>query len=692
MKKLICILLFATSSLLWGSIPKSESKSDASFLYQPEEGAVTRFQMKTFSSIVLPLKEIMPLQRVEEEPLFGMKKRTFSANQFEKVAITNNYLDALLELIHSHDSSKGFSNHKKEKLSQETKELLKTFEEDPNYEKKILGTLHHLKEENPSLFTEIRDDFMSFYEDIASRGHFVSQVTRYSRNPEKTTQDMILRGAVPASPNEVYTLHPSIPVTMKSSSEKPLTSEESLIRRDDHHVYTFAGKVKIILANLQAVSPETFWEPADESLITDNSAPFVTAVEKNEEGSSLTPFIHMHPTKNKETMDIAKGLEPLNTEDPHQISVGLKDSQAIPDPNIQALGQLQHTGIEVKTGSLGLVMQKLREKGLSFIERPSLNSGYYENIQKNLYMMFLPALLKEAKPHDDLDPILGLLSSYGFYVKTVPTEKDKKQPLLSKIEEMRENLSQERQVELDLLLEKLLSLIDYFHSYKGVMHESNKTALATTIASLLQRVSLKAEPRPDHIKEFETIFSEILPRIREALNAGYFMEFVLKWDPEQRKMTGGLLSQIFTLPLASKATGRFTQWIELIERACFRETTLEKGGDRGCSQFGGGSFSLSGTVNNFMQLIRGVTKAVEQTKRRPQLPLVPLSRLKEDPEFFLDQLTGPTSKNSPRALLSLPKGSVLTNSERRLVRFIRSLLHISKAESHEERSLEAMPG
>jgi|GEM_PF-4941762 len=487
---------------------------------------------------------------------------------------------------------------------------------------------------------------------------------------------MIDRGATQASEHEVYTLHKSIPLTLLSSSKLPLVSQQSLFIRDDHHVYTFAGNIATLLQNLRTVSPENFWKPENESLITDESAPFVTAVEKNHEGTSLTPFIHLHPLKNQETMDIARGLAPIDPQDTHQISVGLKDSVAIPDKSIVALGQIQHTGLEVKTASLGEAMRRMKESGIEFIERPKENSHYYENIQKNLYLMFLPALLAEMKPHEDLDSILGVLSSYGFYIKTVSFTKGQTQPLLSKIEEMRSKLSSERKLELDFFLEKLLSFINYFHSYKGEMNDSNTTTMAHELASILQRVSLKNSPNQARVEEFKNILSEILPRIREAKESGYFMEFVLKWDPQNRRMSGGLLSQIFTLPLASKTTGRFTQWIELIERACFRETTLKKGGDRGCSQFGGGSYSLSGTVNNFKQLIRGVTKAVEKTKNNPQLQLIPSSELEESPEIFLDKLVTPQG-NSARPFLSLPNGAELTNTELRLLEFIKSLLRIA---------------
>jgi hypothetical protein len=642
----------------------------------PEEGSVTAFRYKTFSQVIKPLQSVMPMREIEREDFFGMETRAFSGQQFEKVAITNRYLDALLEIICAHQNAQELSRRKKEKLSKETESLLLSFENNANYEAQILKKIAHLEKTQPNTYKQIKDNFFDFYKQITSRGHHIDQVTRYAKNPEKATKTMIERGATQANEHEVYTLHPSIPVTLLSSSKEPLVSDQSLLRRDDHHVYTFAGHIATLLQNLKTVSPEHFWKPENESLITDESAPFVTAVEKNHEGTSLTQFIHLHPVKNQETIDIARGLEPINQDDLHQISVGLKDSVAIPDKSIEALGQIQNTGLEVKTGSLGEAMRRMKEAGIEFIDHPEANSHYYENIQKNLYLMFLPALLAEMKPHEDLDSILNVLSSYGFYIKTHPLAKGQTQPLLSKIEEMRSKLSSERKIELDLFLEKLLSFINYFHSYTGEMNESNITTLSYELASILQRVSLKNSPNQTRVEEFKNILSEILPRIREAKESGYFMEFVLKWDPQNRRISGGLLSQIFTLPLASKVTGRFTQWIELIEKACFRETTLKKGEDRGCSQFGGGSYSLSGTVNNFKQLIRGVTKAVEKTKNYPQLQLIPPSELEESPEIFLDKLINPHG-NSVRPLLSIPEGVELTNTELRLVEFIKSLLHIA---------------
>ena len=76
-----------------------------------------------------------------------------------------------------------------------------------------------------------------------------------------------------------------------------------------------------------------------------------------------------------------------------------------------------------------------------------------------------------------------------------------------------------------------------------------------------------------------------------------------------------------------------------------------------------------------MQLIRGITKAVEKTKSYPQLQLISLGSLEEEPKLFLEKLTSP-SPSSKRALLSLPEGGKLNALEERLLKFVEELIDL----------------
>jgi len=579
----------------------------------------------------------------------GRTKTYLQGQQIAIKTITNDFVDALEDFIAVQSGNKA-------ELSPRSKALLEDWGRNPQ---KIDAGLQAL----PEMPLKDKVQLLRDLERVFSRGHHIRKTTYVSADPTQKVSRLIEGGAMRhGSKNTIQLFGADSPLLVKFTDQSPLTNPTAMIKREDHTVVVFGGDdPQHLLALLKIMSPDKYWSPSDPAAIQTRQSPFHTDVQVNPEGNGLTPFITLLGAQNKLLTELValgsdacsprrQALEMLILN--NQIALGLYHSQHFEEvkddkkTNPIVFAHFQHTALEVQEGRLAEAISALSNAGLSTLPAPQDPKKYYGNVTKSAFTMLLPQVLQALGVESDLGDFVAGLSNYGFEIN----------------DEIFAALVAANKLE-GVSLEKAQAILKAVNAIRAVFAEvtdlSDRQSLVSQSVGVLEErmgVSLTTENKIQIASNFERILETLATKIEDAKVVGHFLEFVVKFDPKSLVFEGGLLSQTFTYPLAHHV-GRFTQWVELIERQCFEGVTLGTSHKRGCSLFGGGKIQAPGTENNFISLIKGVDAVVEITKGRKMMPLDSESALKKDPLVVLRrQLEGGYDNDK---VMQLPKGQLI---------------------------------
>ena len=501
--------------------------------YTPKDGETVCQHYSTFGFWVTPLDPIMPPVFQELDPMTGRLKTWRGAQQFSTKFFTNEYVDALQELIAVRSGNKS-------ELSTKSRECLQSWAS-PDFVAQKHAALASLTEDQRQQFVK---DMVRLY----SRGPHVHKVTYAHSNPTEKVEMIVDRGgvAVPGKPHSVFPMGADVPVRFKFSNLPQQASSDALVQRDDHTVLTFAGQVDKMLEHLKAVSPTEFWKPQDPARIQTKASPFITAVQQGDEGNNLNPFIYLLPNDNAAFMALVRGESADRAILGNQIALGFSHS-GVYGPETKAVGQVQHTALEVMPGKLAEAIALLHEGGIQTLSRPT-DPDYYRNVKADSFVLFLPHILSVLKVDPALYGLIGDLTNYGFQVKGETFEK-----LLSQYPSLTQDLVQKARGIFEILAQLKVVFSDPDKLVSELVAES-----ITVVSDAMVRLNGVLDPTTRSALEsnFSRILETILPRISDAESVGHYMEFVLQFHPDSGSFGGGLLSQTFTHPLAA-SIGRF---------------------------------------------------------------------------------------------------------------------------------------
>ena len=392
----------------------------------------------------------------------------------------------------------------------------------------------------------------------------------------------------------------------------------SVVLRPDHSVVTFAAaEPEKVLTRLSGVTPGMFWKPFHSGNITSEATPFNTYVGEGGEGDCkwLAPQIHLNPNLNGPLVGFMQGnsisdpdmAETLNR---HQISKGIMDSNPR-NSEQDTWGQWQHFAIESR-GPLEVLIDKFKAVGINMLPAPEEPDTYYNKVRQSSFQLIIAQVLELYSASDLSDGVqqgLKIMSEYSFKLPETLWE-EIKADLLSA-----HGLDEAGIAHLDQIRQILGSL-------KGVFDDHEYSAGGTNLDALILKTSemLSFQFKLDVTADAKAIFKHNLTiafrQIQAAQESGYFIENVVRWDPEGKKMTGGTLNQTFTEPIEG-----YKFFFEPVERTCYVDgpklVDIKGQSKVGCSLFGGGDKEPDPHgFNNFRQLISGQSKVFDNPDRK----------------------------------------------------------------------------